>query len=164
MGTPFLCYWWQLLVAYVLLKHSYFYSPYWLHWQLLQLRCIVLWHISLQLPTCTIIFFLKLIQCLHAHCSPCHCSIQDSENAQRSTCLVLTADTSHSSIVHIPSNWLEVIIHTAYEEYPMSQPNHFASCLGSDTQLTDKPHELCFNDNVEHCEGEKMSVSVEAAV
>jgi hypothetical protein len=42
---------------------------------------------------------------------------------------------------------LEVTVHKAYEEYPMSQMNHYPS---SDAQLSDKPpDEHGSDDNVE---------------
>jgi hypothetical protein len=42
------------------------------------------------------------------------------------------------------------MVHKAYhKEYPMSQSNHNGSCASSDAQLTDKPHELGLDDNVE---------------
>jgi hypothetical protein len=79
-----------------------------------------------------------------------HCSAQDSETpqSQRSNRLVSNAIPS---IVQMPSNRLEVTVHTAYEEYPMSQ-------------IDDKPHKINFDDDVEGREGNKMSLPVEAAV
>jgi hypothetical protein len=42
---------------------------------------------------------------------------------------------------------LEVLVHKAYEGYPMSQMNRYSS---SDAQLSDKPpHEHGLDDNVE---------------
>ena len=34
----------------------------------------------------------------------------------------------------------------------MSKTNQYGSCLSSDAQLTDKPHELGLGDNVEVCD------------
>jgi hypothetical protein len=47
----------------------------------------------------------------------------------------------------MPSNRLGVAVHTAYEEYPMSQMNHCGP-------YTDKPRELDIDDKVEGCEGD----------
>jgi len=68
----------------------------------------------------------------------------------------LVSHTKDSSVVHIPSNQLEVTVHRAYHgEYPMSQTNHYSSYVSSDAQLTDKPHELGLGDNVESCDEKK---------
>lgn len=69
--------------------------------------------------------------------------------------------TKPSSVVHMPSR-LEVTVHTAYEEYPMSPTNQCALHLSSDAQLTDKPHELSFDESVEVREGKKLSAFVDA--
>ena len=56
--------------------------------------------------------------------------------------------TTKDSIVHIPisSNRMEVTVHKAYEEYPMSKMSSHPS---SDAQLADKPpHGLGSDDNV----------------
>ncbi|KAF8499722.1 hypothetical protein F5888DRAFT_105780 [Russula emetica] len=67
-----------------------------------------------------------------------------SESRQRSSRFVST--NKDTAVVHIPSDRLEVSVHTAYEEHPISK-------------LADKPHELGFEDNTdtEDREGEKMS-------
>lgn len=55
-----------------------------------------------------------------------------------------------SSVVHIPSNRLEVTVHRAnHGEHPMSQTNHYYSYPRSDVQPTDKPHESGLDENVE---------------
>ena len=70
----------------------------------------------------------------HTHCSPSHFIEPDSPNLQKTKRLV--SHSKVSSVVHIPSNRLEVTVHRAYhEEYSMSQTNH----NGSD-------------DNVEGCD------------
>jgi len=47
----------------------------------------------------------------------------DSQKAKR-----LVSRTKDSSVIHIPSNRLEVTVHSAYhEEYPMSETNHYGS-------------------------------------
>ncbi|KAF8497395.1 hypothetical protein F5888DRAFT_279971 [Russula emetica] len=77
-----------------------------------------------------------------------HLGGPDAPNLQKTKGLV--SHTKDSLVVHIPSNQLEVAVHRAYhEEYPMSQTNHYGSYLSSDAQLTDKPHELGSDDNVE---------------
>jgi hypothetical protein len=38
---------------------------------------------------------------------------------------------------------------TCHEEYPMSQTKEYGSYVSSDAQLTDKPHEVGSDDNVE---------------
>lgn len=93
-----------------------------------------------------------------------HCSVEDSENPQRSSRLVSSA--SHPSVVQLPSNRLDITVHTACEEYPMSQMDRRASHISSDAQLAGKPHKINFGDNVEDhdSEEEKTSASVEAAV
>jgi hypothetical protein len=55
--------------------------------------------------------------------------------------------TKDPSIIHIPSKRLEVAVHTAYEEYSMSQMNH---C----DPYPDKPRELDVDDKVEGYEGD----------
>ena len=45
-------------------------------------------------------------------------------------------------------------VNRVYEEYPMSQTNHYGSYPGSDAQLTDKLQELGSNDNVVDGDGE----------
>jgi hypothetical protein len=81
---------------------------------------------------------------LRAHCSLCHRSANDYESGnpswQRSSRLVST--NKDTAVVHIPSDRLEVSVHTTYEEHPMSH-------------LADKPHELGFEDSVEDREGNK---------
>ncbi|KAF8497438.1 hypothetical protein F5888DRAFT_1889571 [Russula emetica] len=73
----------------------------------------------------------------------------DSPNRPKTKHLV--SHTKGSSVVHIPSNRLEVTVHTSYhEEYPpMSQTNHHGSFPSSDAQFADKPHELGSDDDVE---------------
>ncbi|KAI0278573.1 hypothetical protein BGY98DRAFT_516291 [Russula aff. rugulosa BPL654] len=72
----------------------------------------------------------------------------DSPDLQKAKRLV--SHTKDSSVAHIPSNRLEVTVHTTHpEEYPMSQTNNYDSYHSSDAQLTDKPHELGSDDDVE---------------
>lgn len=60
------------------------------------------------------------------------------------------SSTKNSTIVHIPSNRLEVTVHSAYEEYSMSQMNGCDSYPSPDAQLADKsPHEFSLDDNIE---------------
>ena len=54
-------------------------------------------------------------------------------------------DTRHT-VVHIPPGGLEVSVHTAYEEHPMSR-------------LADKPHGLGFEDNAEDSDRERKFLS-----
>ena len=72
----------------------------------------------------------------------CHRSANDFESGnpswQRSSRLVST--NKDTAVVHIPSDRLEVSMHTTHEEHPMSH-------------LADKPHELGFGDDVEDQEG-----------
>ena len=61
----------------------------------------------------------------------------------------MVSNIKDPSIVHIPSNRLEVSVHKAYEEYPMSAVNLSDSYPSSDAQLADKPrHELGLSDDV----------------
>ncbi len=76
----------------------------------------------------------------------------DSSGQQRSN--RFPSNNKDTSIVHIPSNRLEVTVHKAYDEYPMSQANHYGSYRSSDTQLPDNSHELGSDENVEGREGE----------
>jgi len=78
-----------------------------------------------------------------------HFGEPDSLNLQNTNRLVL--HTKNSSVVHIPSNRLEVTVQKAYhEEYPMSQTNHYGAYYpSSDAQSNDKPHELGSDGNVE---------------
>ena len=82
-----------------------------------------------------------------------HPSGPGSSNLQKNHRL---ASSTKDSVVHIPSNRLEVTVHRAYEEHPMNQMNQMnqtVSYISSDAQLSDKPpHELAFedNDNVEN--------------
>ena len=81
-------------------------------------------------------------------CSPSHLGELDSPNLQKTKRLV--SHTRDSSVVHIPSNRLEVTVHrTHHEEYPMSQMNHYGPYLNSDAHLTDTSHELGSDDNVQ---------------
>jgi hypothetical protein len=88
---------------------------------------------------------------LHAHCSSSQRSVPDSSGQQRSNRFL--SNNKDTSIVHIPSNRLEVTVHKAYDEYPMSQTNHYGSYPSSDTQLPNKSHELGSDENVEGGEG-----------
>jgi hypothetical protein len=55
-------------------------------------------------------------------------------------------------------------VHTTYpEEHPMSQTNNYDSYHSSDAQLTDKPHELGSDDDVEGLDEKIMSGSEEVA-
>jgi len=77
-----------------------------------------------------------------------HIGERDSHTAPKTKRLV--SHTKGSSVVHIPSNRLEVTVHTSHhEEYPMSQTNHHGSFPSSDAQSTYKPHELGSDDDVE---------------
>jgi|HubBroStandDraft_1064217.scaffolds.fasta_scaffold423140_2 hypothetical protein len=63
----------------------------------------------------------------------------------------MVSGIKNPSIVQIPSNRVpvEVTVHKAYEEYPMSQMNRSGSYPSSDAQLADKPpRELGLDDNV----------------
>ena len=63
----------------------------------------------------------------------------------------MVSGIKNSSIVQMPSNRLpvEVTVHKAYEEYPMSQMNRSGSYPSSDAQQADKPpRELGLDDNV----------------
>ena len=57
-----------------------------------------------------------------------------------------------TAVIHKPFDGLNVSVHTAYEEYPMSQ-------------LADKPHKLSFDDNAEDSDREGKFLSpLESAV
>jgi hypothetical protein len=55
--------------------------------------------------------------------------------------------------VHKLSNQLEVTVHTAYEEHPVSHETRCDAYPGSDGQLADKPDELNVDGKVEGGEG-----------
>ncbi|KAF8492837.1 hypothetical protein F5888DRAFT_880217 [Russula emetica] len=77
-------------------------------------------------------------------------SNSNTSNLAKSNRLPVVSSTAKGSPIHIPPNRLEVAVHRAYDEYPMSQMNNCGSYPSSDTQLADKPpHELCLDDNVE---------------
>jgi hypothetical protein len=61
---------------------------------------------------------------------------------------------------------LDITVHTAYEEYPMSPMDHCDSYVNSDAQLadSDKPHKINFDDNLEGREEKRMGVPVGAVV
>ena len=61
-------------------------------------------------------------------------------------------NSKDSPFVHVPSSRLEVTVHKAYEEHAMSHARHLTSYPGpgSDEQLHDKPHEISFEDNMDH--------------
>jgi len=61
---------------------------------------------------------------LHAHCCLCHLSAPDSNDDEKTRNSHLVPKTNDPSIIRIPCNRLEVAVHTAYEEYPMSQMGH----------------------------------------
>jgi hypothetical protein len=87
-------------------------------------------------------------QISHAHCSLSQLDEPDSPDLQKAKRLV--SHTKDSSVTHIPSNRLEVTVHTTYpEEYSMSQTNNYGSYPSSDAQFSDKPHELGSDDDVE---------------
>jgi hypothetical protein len=56
-----------------------------------------------------------------------------------------------SSVVHKLSEQLEVTVHTAYEEHPMSHKTHCDAYPGSDGQLANnlKPDQLSVDGKVE---------------
>jgi hypothetical protein len=54
----------------------------------------------------------------------------------------LVSNSKQSSVVHKLSDQLEVTVHTAYEEHPMSRKAHCDVYPGSDGRLADKPDEL----------------------
>jgi hypothetical protein len=69
-----------------------------------------------------------------------HCSTSDSENVKRRSHLV--SNSKHSSVLHPLSKQLEVTVHTAYEEHPVSHETQGDAYSGSDGQSTDKPDEV----------------------
>lgn len=75
----------------------------------------------------------------------------ESSNPQKSN-RRWASGTKNSSIVHIPSNRLEVTVHRDYEEYPMSQMNRYHL---EDAQMTDKTLELGSDDKVEDSDEKK---------
>ena len=98
---------------------------------------------------------------LHTHCSPSPFGEPNSLSLQITERSIL--HTKESSLVHMPSNRLEVTVHRAFHgEYPhpMSQTNHYGSYLSSDAQLTDKPHELGLGDNVEARDEKKKKLGL----
>ena len=88
---------------------------------------------------------------LHADCCFCHLSAPDSHDEKsRNSRFVLK--NKNPSVVRIPPNQLEVSVHTAYEEYPMSPMNHCGP-------IPDKPRELDIDDKVKGCDDESMTAS-----
>jgi hypothetical protein len=82
---------------------------------------------------------------LHAHCCLCHLSAPGSNDDQKTRNSRLVSKTKNPSVVRIPPNQLEVSVHTAYEEYPMSQMEHCGP-------NPDKRRELDIDDKVKGCE------------
>jgi hypothetical protein len=78
----------------------------------------------------------------------CHCSIQDSDNARRNACSF--TNSKQAPFVHVSSNRLEVTVHRAYEEHPMSHTSRYSS-HPSEVQLQDldKRHEITFDDSMD---------------
>ena len=107
-------------------------------------------HRSLQYfaPSSTVYDILQSIL-PHAHCCLCHLSAPDSHD-EKTRNSRFASRTKNPSVVRIPSNRLEVSVHTAYEEYPMSSMKHCGP-------TPDKPRELDIDDKVEGCE-EKVTV------
>ena len=81
-------------------------------------------------------FFQSIL--LHAHCCLCHPSEPNSSD-ERTRNSRLVSKTKNPSVVRIPSDRLEVAVHKAYEEYPMSQMNRNDS-------YPDKTRELDIDD------------------
>jgi hypothetical protein len=89
---------------------------------------------------------------LQAHCCLCHCSAAESEGAQRRN--RFASNSKQSSVVHKLSKHLEVTVHTAYEEHPISHETHCEGYQGSDGQVGDKSDAaLSVDDKVEGLEG-----------
>ncbi len=122
------------------LIHSCSCFPQISRWQSLGLGYIALCNILLT-PPLRAIFFQSVI--LHAHCCHSHISAPDPDDFQKTRSSRLVSKTRDPSVIHIPSNRLEVTVHTetAYEEYPMSQMKHYGS-------YPDKPHKISVDDNV----------------
>jgi hypothetical protein len=87
--------------------------------------------------------------CLQVHCRLCHRSALDPENTQRRNCL--GSNSKHSSLVPklSESKQMEVTVHTAYEEHPMSHETHCDAYPSSDGRLSDKPGKLGVDGKVE---------------
>jgi len=101
-----------------------------------------------------------LIQSASPSDIPVHLGKPDSPNFQitKGRKRFVVSVTKDSSVVHIPSNRLDVMVHRAHHhdgEYPMSQTDHYDSELypSSDAKLTDEPHDL--DDNIEDRDEEK---------
>ena len=86
---------------------------------------------------------------LHAHCSLCHLSAPGSHD-EKTRNSRFASRTKNPSVVRIPSNRLEVSVHTTYEGYPMSPMNHCGP-------IPDKPRELDIDDKVKGCDDESMT-------
>jgi len=87
---------------------------------------------------------IPLIQIIFTLTGVCHRSVNDSSRPGNPSWLrgsrLVSTNKDIIAVVHIPSDQLEVSMHTTHEEHPMSN-------------LADKPHELGFEDNVEDQEG-----------
>jgi hypothetical protein len=102
----------------------------------------------LQLPQSRGTIFFHSPCSLFAHCPLSYPSGPVTSNPPKSSRLV-SSSAKDSTVVHIPSDRLEVTVHKAYEEYPMSHMDTHGS-YPSDAHLADKPsHELGLDDNVE---------------
>lgn len=97
-------------------------------------------------------FAVRYSSILHARCYLSHSSGQSSgpNSSALPTSNRFVSNNKMPSIVHIPSNRVEVTVHRAFEEYPMSPMNGSDSYPSSNAQLADKlPHDLDLEDNIE---------------
>jgi hypothetical protein len=126
------------------LIHSCSCFPHISRCQSLGLGYIALCNILLTPAPLRAIFLQSVI--LRAHCCLSH--VPDPDDLQNTRSSRLVSKTRDPSVIHIPSNRLEVTVHTetAYEEYPMSQMKHYGS-------YHDKPRNISIDDNVKGREG-----------
>ena len=96
----------------------------------------------------------EFLPTLFAHCpltvlypsGPSGPSGTDSTTVGKSNRLVSSSTKNSAAVVNIPSNRLEVTVHKAYDEYPMSPISRYPS---SEAQADKPPHDLDLEVNAE---------------
>lgn len=86
---------------------------------------------------------------LFAHSDRCHSNVTGSDNPSRISRGISNSELTF--IVPIPPRRMELIAHTAREEYPTSLTDGNALYIGNDRprQLRDSQDSLSFDDDVE---------------
>jgi hypothetical protein len=112
--------------------------------------------------TATPITSYDILPILHVHCSltvhspslPSGPSGSKSSSLAKTNRLVSSNTKNAAAVINIPSNQLEVTVHKAYEEYPMSHINSYPS--SAEVQLAEKPrHDFVVDVHVERRDEEE---------